>query len=94
MSRSGFELGRARLSSGRAQFDIDGFLLTATEMRTAGRFSGLPVTMLGLPPDGELRQRPLLAGIARSRRRNRFNGHLKLWHESAAGIWAAPRKSR
>jgi translocation and assembly module TamB len=85
MSRSGLKIGPAHLSAGKARFDLDGFDLTPSEMRTAGRFNGLPVTMLGLPLSRDLRSDELLGGDWNIVATDALNGHLKIWHE--AGTW-------
>jgi translocation and assembly module TamB len=85
VGRSALRLGRARLSAGQAQFQLDGFSLTPTEMRTAGRFTGLPVAMLGLPLHRELRSDGSLGGEWDITATDNLNGNLKLWHET--GKW-------
>lgn len=85
IGRSGVKLGQARLSAGQARFQLDGFDLTATAMRTAGRFTGLPVAMLGLPLKQSLRSDELLGGDWDITAAETLNGHLGIWHE--AGTW-------
>ncbi len=85
MGRSGLKIGQARLSAGKAQFHLDGFDLTPSEMRTAGRFNGLPVAMLGLPLRRDLRSDELLGGDWNIVATDTLNGHLRIWHE--AGTW-------
>jgi len=85
ISRSGLKIGQAHLSAGKAQFHLDGFDLTPSQLRTAGRFNGLPVAMLGLPPGREVKSDELLGGDWDILATDTFNGHLKIWHE--AGTW-------
>jgi translocation and assembly module TamB len=85
VGRSGLRLGQAHLSSGQAQFQLDGFNLAPSEIRTSGRFTGLPVAMLGLPLHQDLRSDGSLGGEWDITVTDRLNGNLKLWHE--AGKW-------
>ena len=85
IGRSGLQLGQTRLSSGKAQFHLDRLSLTATEMRTAGRFIGVPVAMLGIPLHQSLRSDELLGGDWNITATDTLNGHLKIWHET--GKW-------
>jgi len=85
ISRSGLKIGQAHLSAGKAQFHLDGFDLTPSEMLTAGHFNGLPVAMLGLPLRRDLHSDELLGGDWDIAATDTLNGHLKIWHES--GTW-------
>jgi translocation and assembly module TamB len=85
VGHSALRLGQASLSAGQAQFHLDGFNLTPMEMRTAGRFTGLPVAMLGLPLHQELRSDGSLGGEWNITATDTLNGNLKLWHET--GKW-------
>jgi translocation and assembly module TamB len=83
--RGALRLGQAHLSSGKAQFQLDGFEVSPAEMRTAGRFTGLPVAMLGLPMRQAPRNDGVLGGEWNITAADTLNGHLKLWHET--GKW-------
>jgi translocation and assembly module TamB len=85
VSRSGLKIGAALLSAGKAQFHLEGFDLTPSELRTAGHFNGLPVAMLGLPLRLDLNGDELLGGEWDIAATDTLNGHLKIWHE--AGTW-------
>ena len=86
LSRTGLELGEARLRYDEALIQIDRLALDAAGLRTAGRFSKLPAALLGLPLRRTVRSEALLGGEWQIEATDRLNGQLKVRHES--GVWA------
>ncbi len=85
ISRSSLNIGQASLSAGTARFHLDGFDLTASELRTSGHFNGLPVAMIGIPLQLDLHGDELVGGNWDVAATDTLNGHFKVWHE--AGTW-------
>lgn len=86
LSRTGVELGEARLRSDEALIQIDRLALDPAGLRTAGRFSKLPAALLGLPLRRSLESEARLGGKWQIEATDRLNGHLEVHHES--GVWA------
>jgi translocation and assembly module TamB len=86
LSRTGLQLGKARLLSDEALIQIDRLALDAAGLRTAGQFNGVPAALLGLPLRRSVRSEALLGGKWQIDATDRLNGSLEIHHES--GVWA------
>ncbi len=92
LSRTRLELGETRISSDKTLFHLDRLSMDAAGLRTAGRFTGLPVSLLGLPLRRSVRSEGLMGGEWEITANDRLNGHLKLRHES--GVWVVDAPAR
>jgi translocation and assembly module TamB len=83
VSRTGFDIGTANLSSNGARFHLDQFLLAPGIVRSAGTFAALPLSVvMGLAPQQPFDTTLRLSGEWRIEAAQKLNGFLRIRRES------------